>query len=465
MIKKIFLLAFICLSFIFTKAIADQDIKELSLKEFVELAVENDTEFEEILIDELKLKYTKALGLPAGDLVLNIKSQYSLILDQQREEPSASVSLSKLFPYTGAELSADYSTTASLTSDKNTSEFTFEFSQPLAENAFGKSTKLLDKIIGIENDIASFQIIEAYEDYLASTIAVYYNWYEALENWKIAKSSYSENLKLLDNIKEREKNKIAVLLDVNKINLQVLAKKEKLIELEQVYNSALSMVKKSIKYTDEKELVVIKPDLYQDVNFSFESDYEIFRDNSRTQLVLNKIKEKSKLNLDRDLDNLLPSIDLLIGYSVKGKDHNIESEDNQIYAGISFDLPITDQVNNAEYNISKILNDKTQIVNKNKEARIRMQIKDLCLKIEREKQLISIMDQKLQLAEAILKDETENYSFGKVSLNDYIAAVNIFDNNRFAKIELDVSYRKLIIEFLRITDRLIAREDIKKGNL
>lgn len=39
-------------------------------------------------------------------------------------------------------------------------------------------------------------------------------------------NSYNENLKLLENVKQREKSSIALPIDVNKINLQVLEKKK-----------------------------------------------------------------------------------------------------------------------------------------------------------------------------------------------------------------------------------------------
>jgi len=61
---------------------------------------------------------------------------------------------------------------------------------------------------------------------------------------------------------------------------------------------------------------------------------------------------------------------------------------------------------------------------------------------------------------AVLEDETENYSFGKVSLNDYISAVNVLDSHKFNQIEHDVQYRKSIIELLRLTDQLVDRKDI-----
>ena len=162
------------------------EMRILSLREFIDLSVRKDTEFEKILIDELSLQYEKDLELPAGDLVLEVKGQYDLILDRKREEAEGTVSLSKLFPFTGTNLEAEYTTAPSYTSTVNTTGFTFEVSQPIAENAFGKAARLKDKIVGVEIDVARHQIVEAYEDYLATIIVGYYDWYEAYENLKIS---------------------------------------------------------------------------------------------------------------------------------------------------------------------------------------------------------------------------------------------------------------------------------------
>jgi len=48
--------------------------------------------------------------------------------------------------------------------------------------------------------------------------------------------------------------------------------------------------------------------------------------------------------------------------------------------------------------------------------------------------LVEVATEKIELAEAILKDEEENYSFGKVTLNDYISAVNTLDTQRFNRV-------------------------------
>lgn len=434
----------------------------LTIKSFIELATQKDTEFEKILIDELPLQYEKDLGLPARDIVLSVKGQYDFILNQDREETETSVSLSKLFPFTGTDLSAEYKVTPSYTSTASTSEFTFEVSQPIAENAFGRATRLKDKIIGVEIDVARHQIIEAYEDYLATILVRYYDWHEAYENVTIGESSYQENLKLLQNIRERQKSKIALPIDVNKISLQVLAKKEKLIALKEDYANALNFIKAAIRHTGDEEILPQSPHLYDEVIVSFRDDFEAFKKKSRTYEILDLLEEKSSLQVDEDADDLLPSIDLLFGYNVKGKYWEIKNEDHMAYAGVSMDWPFPDQVERAEYEAAKIALDKTKLSTVSTHYKLYTNIKNLSVEMESEQELLHIAKEKIGLAKSVLEDEAENYSFGKITLNDYIIAVNVVDNNRFNEILHSARYYKLLIEWLRITDQLISKKNIQK---
>jgi len=60
----------------------------------------------------------------------------------------------------------------------------------------------------------------------------------------------------------------------------------------------------------------------------------------------------------------------------------------------------------------------------------------------------------------VLKDEAENYSYGKVSLNDYITAVNRVDENQFSYTDHSVQLNKLLIEWLRLTDQLVNEKKL-----
>ncbi|MDH5436168.1 MAG: hypothetical protein OEX83_05345, partial [Gammaproteobacteria bacterium] len=52
--------------------LAEKSTEALSLKSFVELVTRNDTVFEEILIDTLKIKYRRDIGLPVDDIILSV---------------------------------------------------------------------------------------------------------------------------------------------------------------------------------------------------------------------------------------------------------------------------------------------------------------------------------------------------------------------------------------------------------
>lgn len=440
------------------------EARELSIEEFVELASANDTVFDEILIDELELRYKRTLALPAEDLILSVKAQYDLFLGQSRSEPDLTLSLSKLFPFRGTEVSLTYARTPSISSPVTSSSLAFLISQPIARNAFGRSTKITDKIKGIEIDVVRYQIIEAYEDYLAVLLATYYNWYSAYENLMIGRESYKENLRLLDNINKRRKQKIALPVDVNKVKLLVIGKRESVIVLEESYNNLANLIGKAIRHDFSAPLFPRAPSAYQAKEIDFENDYADFKTGSRTYAVLKLLEEKSSLEVESAADDLLPSTNLLLGYKVAGEDWEIGNNDKMAYVGLSVEWPLPGKVEKAEHELSLIGKRRTRLSSRNKYLQIETDLKNLDIAIEREKRLLAIAEEKIKLAGDILIEEAENYSFGKVTLNDYISAVNRLDENRFNKITHIVRLNKFLVEWLRLTDRLVDKSVLGQIN-
>ena len=439
--------------------------KILTMDEFIRLATERDSEFESILIDKLTLQYRKDIELPAKDLILDVRTQYSFLLDADREEPEGSISLSKLFPFTGTEIETEYSTSSSFTARDNSSSFSATVTQPLLENAFGKTTRLQDKIIGLEIEVAHHQIVEAYEDYLATLIVAYLDWYAAYENLNIGMASYNENLKLVDNIKERQGSNIALPIDVHKIEIQALTRKEDLVERRQTYKTTSNFIIKALRLEPPIRYRPQRPDIYDTLNIAFQKDFENFSKKSRTYDILRLLEKRSNLDVDKNANELLPSLSLLFGYEVSGKERRIKEENALAFAAFELEWPFTDQKERAELETAKITLDQTRLSTQNTHYRLYTNILNLTHEIERERELLQISLEKIKLATDILEDETENYSYGKVTLNDYIQAVNTLDTNRFSRIRRDVAIQKFVVEYLRLTDRLISKNKISmQGN-
>lgn len=435
----------------------------LPLKEFIQLATQNDVTFETILIDQLSLKHRRDVLLPDSDVIMDVKYQYNFYLKQNRNKPEATVSLSKLFPYNGTQLSLSYNKTASALTTTDDSSLQFLITQPIAKNAFGKGIEIQDKIIGIENDIRRHQIIEAYEDYLASLTAAYYNWYSAYENLKVGQSSYKSNQKLMENIRDRQRQKIALPIDVNKMQLLLIGKKENLIVLKEIYDTYSNLIFKAIRFKGATPYIPVTPERPVS-NVKFEPDYKNFTESSRTYEALHMLEQQGTMQVKKAADDLLPSTNLLLGYQLDGEEWGIQNQERSYFAGISLRWPIGRSVDKAKQSIAKIEHKKTVLSNQNKYEDLRTNLKNLYLQIQREEKLIGVAKKKITLAEAILKDEAENYSFGKVTLNDYIAAVNRVDENRFSYTEHSVQLNKLLVEWLRLTDQLVD-DKVLKGDI
>ncbi len=460
--KAILLLSII---YIFNPVLPAQGSGEsngLSLDEFIETACARDKVFEGILIENLKLNYTKKLEMPADDIVFSSKAEYvAFVKQEEKGYPVYDVELSKLFPFTATEIEAGYTSTMkdTLLGDID-AEFYARVSQSVARNAFGKATRLLDKIVGMEIGIAKYQIAEAYEQYLSDIIHIYYNWYESYENVKTAERSYNENIKLLKNVEERQKNNIALPVDVNKVKLQVLLKKETLLSVKRQFKQDTNLVRKSIGYDTEEGIIPSTSDQYDDVVIDFEKEYREFREKSRTARMLDLLEKKSDLEVDKDADDLLPSIELFAEYSIKADDRELENDDKRVMAGLTLEYPFPGQVEHAEYKTSKIESRRQKLETINTHILIYTRLRNLYREIENTRELIKIAEEKIKTASSIVDDDTVNYSYGKVILNNFIDEVNQLDANRFSKIQYSIKLKKLIIDWLTLTDRLVRKKDL-----
>lgn len=435
----------------------------LTLEKYIALACKNDTVFQEILMDELYLTYYKDLSLPAKDIVLSVIGQYDFVFHPiDGHEKSGVVSLSKLFPDVGTTVYADYTASSSLDNQEKESSFTFSVSQPIARNAFGRANRLLKKIIGLEIDLAKHQIVEAYEDYLSAVIVLYFKWYSAYENMKTAESSYNFNEKLLKNIRQKMKYDVARKVDVNKIHLQVMEKEENLIALKNNYDQTLNSVFQAIRYEKAETLIPEFPAFSQKSRMPFSDEYRMFKASSRTYQMLTFLEKKGVLEIDKAADDLLPSASLELGYMEEGSGYDVQDEENRAFVGFTFEFPFPGQQEKAQHEYAKIDLDKIKLTSSNKKIQLKTDLNNLYMQIEKQNELVDIAQKKIDVSEAIVNDETRNYSHGKISLNDLIEAINTLEENKFKLAYHKITLNNLILEWLRLTDRLIERNTIDK---
>lgn len=436
---------FFCL---FSVQALGQEARPLDLSTFLSKAAQNDSVFQEILVRELGLRYQRALGLPTADWVTTLMADYAY-------DPgwSTSLSLDKLFPASGTSAEAGFSRIEGGTLAG--SEFHLRVSQAIARNAFGRAVRWDRDLIDLEVSLARHQIVEAYEDYLASLNSLFLRWYSAHESLKTAVSSLKETKKLLKNIQARQGQNIALPVDVNKIRLQVLSREEGLIQRREEEQRFQNLIRQAIR-AEQKEIMVPqwddpRPGLVED----FDKSWQDLSSQNRTLAILQNLKDQTSLELRRRAHDLLPSAQLYIDWSQAGTKDNPFAGDDEWTGGLSVQVPWGWKKEKARHAISKIKARRTELDSEGRRLSLVTDLRNLHGEIRKEDTLVKLTENRLEVAREVLKDETSNYSMGRISLNDFIRSVNSVEDARFNAIRHRVQRELLIVEWLRLSDSLV----------
>ncbi|RAP38299.1 hypothetical protein DID80_02600 [Candidatus Marinamargulisbacteria bacterium SCGC AAA071-K20] len=418
---------------------------KLSLDDFITRATQQDTTFHALLVERYIFTYDQAINVTVPELLLSGDADYKI--QSGSELDSSSISLAQTLPKAGQTYTAAYAYRDSSTNGLSS----FKFSQDIAKNAFGKSIKLDSDIQSLKTEIARHQLVEAYEDYMAEVISLYYTWIRQYEGLLLARSSYKENEKVLESIVNRQKRKIANETDVNKLKLQILTKKEQLIRFESNYLETMHQIQRVLQVPSKPELfpnTIISLDTLPN---DFESELITIQTKSRTFMVLNQLTSQTELEEDRAIRDLLPSIQLSASIANKTDTYGL--------VGASVDLPLFNTNAKAVHKTAVLETQKVDLEVRTEKDTFLINLRNIHVSLTTQKELIGVASEKRELAYLILKEESENYSFGKITLNDYIVAVNRYDQARFDEIDRKITYQQLSVEWKRLTDRLIVSLD------
>lgn len=449
----------------------NQDINEnyITLTEFIQRTTKKDPYFQQILIDQLYLKYNKDLQLPASDIVLNTTIDYSLYVDQvdnyRKGMFEGGIGLSRLFPTTGTKISADYAVRHTMPENEHllASSFNVRISQAIAKNAFGNLTKLKEKKIELENDIARHQIVEAYEDYLASLIQVYTNWLSAYEDFQTADRSLNYNKELLQTIRQKQRYGVAHPEEVDKMSLEVASSRENLLIQNNNYERIRNQIMQLTGDPIETPLKPRSPNSFEQVNSILSTDIEDALSSSRTYKMHDLMIKKGLLAGEIAEDNLLPSAEVFLGYEILGKDYRIRSPNREVTGGFLLSFPFGNQVAGAEQEVSRIERSKEKIIQKSNLLALETDLRNLKSEIENEKTLHEISAEKIVLAKRILTLEKNNYLKGRSSINQLIDARDNLQLAQYDATKRKVHLTRLVLEWKRRTDTLVDKTIMTEG--
>jgi outer membrane protein TolC len=431
----------------------------LDLDTFMQLVCRHST-FQEFLIQELSLKYSRILDTPQIQLLLDTTAQYTVALDSvDQSHVGGSISLASLFPASGTTVSAEYDTGRSVSGNIQNSSISLKVEQAVLNNAFGTTNKLTALLAGNEAALARYQILEAYEDYLTEVITLYIEWCAAYEDILYAEKSLKDSKTLLNLTLRKRQYNVALPIDVNKSTLQVLSAEEQLNKVQNDYETLHKRVAMLTGYkNDEFNYTPAGVELFE-YDIEIEKGTEDFLHKSRTVKILDLIITINKHELDIALDKLLPTAKVYASYNITGNEYlPAENLSNNLELGFSFSIPLLNTDAAAKVELQKSILEESRLSQSNQKEYLRYQLDILHDTIAFLNKQLKLAEQKLATARLIVRDEEIRYNQGRSGLDEVLKAYETLDSINQDRLSLMVQFQKNYLERLRFTDTLIDED-------
>ncbi|MES0489295.1 MAG: TolC family protein [Leptospirales bacterium] len=450
--------------------------RQVTLKEFIITSSASHPRFQMLLAERAAVKFERIIKSPDSNFVIDLAGEYGISLDSTDPDSTASVSLKKLFLGTGTQAGAEYSITSGPDSTGTTTQnYQLEFSiiQPVLNNSFGRSYRINEKIYDLEADIARYQILEAYEEFLSALVKTYFQWYSNYSRLEIARSTHRDDLRVLRDMRARARKNIALPVDVNKVKLKSLYSEAAVTRMENEYENTLEFIYAAMGiHEGEKDRENIAPELpenYATLENTFLEELAAFQKKSRTYNLLGLLEKRAHYFTVTAEDDLLPSANLLLRYSLDSDSPALNTNQNSdVFIGFSISYPFGNTQAKARHSRTLVYEKRQKFHTQTTKLQIETDLENLYRRIQTVIRLVSLARAQLKTARDIYSAESRYFQRGRITLNDLLRASNEVERLKFTVDDLKVERDTLFVEWLRLSDRLVIRlnaKNAKENNL
>lgn len=426
---------------------------DLDLPAFLKAAAGHDPRFQGYLAESLSLIWADKLARPADDLVISLSGDYALDLEDPDPENgySGTLALGKLFPVTGT------SAGTSLRLAPTGSSVTVTLEQDIARNAFGRSTRWQTDLALYANEITRFQIVEAWEDYFADGVRLWYDWKNARDALRNAEWGYRESLKLQDNVASRAARSVATATEVAQARLRVLDKKDALSNARTLYERKTRVIRYRAGIPDTEainppESVILPFDGWRDLP----SGPNALSEKTRSGQILDLLSKRADLTVLIRRDDLLPSVSLSASYRYGGNGYEFTDPASTLSLGVELEYPFPGTRSRAGYESAKVDRDRARLTLADTLGRLWIDLSDVSLRLDTAEELVRSGRERLALSEQIYRDKQREYERGDATLDELFTAQNSVQTARLQLSTRESERDLLLLEWYRLTDQLVT---------
>ncbi len=439
-------------------AFADSSQKFLDLNEFVRAARANDVGIEKVLHERVQTTFLRSLSLPSPGVLLQIENQYGFSLDEGERTTVLDLAASKEITTTGTTLTASHSLNRQ--EDREEDQTRVALEQSLFRNAFGKQTRRQDQKLIKENEAILLRTVEAYEDYIATLISGYFDWQLSHVNRTVAQELLSESQSLQHFIEERSQRHIASKVDVGRVALESMGYEEAILELD------ISLVKQGAEIASamgKEVLNDLQPSALLDwtnLKLDFEQTRTAALSKGRMLGAYALAEEAGALEIQLRKEDLDPAINLIGGFRYDDSTRfTVSTDRKEVYVGFNAELPLWDQKSGAE--VKKAAYEKMSATLAKKEylKNLSSALRAQEGRIQTQRKRIELSEKKWTVSKDVARRERKRYENGKIDLETLISARQAQANSRFEFLKNRIQLNKDIVEWLRLTDQLIVKDE------
>ena len=446
-----------------------QEIKEphlVTLKEFITTCSASHPRFQVLLAERAAVNFERVIKSPDSDFIIDLAGEYGINLDPSSDsDTTASISLKKLFLGSGTQAGVEYSLSSGPdTTGVTTQNYQLEFSiiQPVLNNSFGQSYRINEKIYDLEAQIAKYQILEAYEEFLSALVKTYFQWYSNYSRLEIARSTHRDDLRVWRDMKARARKNIALPVDVNKVKLKSLYSEAAVARMENEYENTLEFIYAAMGQTQgEKDRENIAPELpenYATLEKSFSEELAAFKLESRTYNLLVSLEKRAHYYTKTSEIDLLPSANLLLRYSLDSDSPLLSTNQNSdVFIGFAISYPLGNTQAKARQSRTLVYEKRQKSYSQTTKLQIETDLQTLYNRIQTVIRLVELARNQLRTARDIYSAESKYFQRGRITLNDLLRASNEVERLKFTVDDLKVERDTLYVEWLRLSDRLVVR--------
>jgi outer membrane protein TolC len=440
------------------RVLADEN--SLDLDSFIDLARKNDVRIEQILRDRTKTGFLKDVALPPNPLILSVQNQYGFGLKGDENTDLWVFSGSKEFPETGTRIFANHEINEQEDRTENITSVGIE--QSLFQNALGKQVRRQARSLDNENQAIYLQSVEAYEDYIAIIINEFLEWRLSYLNYLATKDLYDQANRFQILLQARQKRRVALKVDVDKVTLESLNYQEGLLTLETTLVDQRANIIKKAGIENRNSLNPANiPDL-----FTLEIDYEKQKqealEKSRTKQALEQLKEAGRLEILVRREDLYPEINFVAGFNYDKSNRFGTSTDRQeVFLGFNFNWPFFDRQDRGQLRQAKFEHISAVLAEKEYLKNLQSALVSQAERIRVGRELLKVSQEKWKISERVVRAEKKRYENGRIDVELLILAHQDLAENYFTYLENQIRLNKEIIEWLRLTDRLVVKDRVQ----